>query len=138
MPLNSPTVSFLAIIPLAKVCIPSVAFISTLTNRVLLAPQLFAYATDELSIRVGETLAGLLNATLVRPSFSPSRSIGSLLFVGKHVSFSANLDCACDLIASAPCLFFKHPHRVELIVAVRKTCCVPVHRLTLSPRSSPS
>jgi hypothetical protein len=36
-----------------------------------LAPQLFAFATDELSIRVGETLAGLLNATLVRPSFSP-------------------------------------------------------------------
>jgi Ca2+/H+ antiporter len=25
-----------------------------------------AFATDELSIRVGETLAGLLNATLVR------------------------------------------------------------------------
>ena len=39
------TVSFLAIIPLAK---------------------LLALATDELSMRVGQTLAGLLNATLVR------------------------------------------------------------------------
>lgn len=38
-------VSFLAIIPLAK---------------------LLAFATDELSLRVGQTLAGLLNATLVR------------------------------------------------------------------------
>ncbi|TRM65056.1 Sodium/calcium exchanger protein-domain-containing protein [Schizophyllum amplum] len=38
------TVSFLAIIPLAK---------------------LLAFATDELSMRVGQTLAGLLNATLV-------------------------------------------------------------------------
>jgi Ca2+:H+ antiporter len=37
-------VSFLAIIPLAK---------------------LLAFATDELSMRVGQTLAGLLNATLV-------------------------------------------------------------------------
>ena len=31
--------------------------------------QLLAFATDELSIRVGETLAGLLNATLVRTQF---------------------------------------------------------------------
>ena len=37
-------VSFFAIIPLAK---------------------LLAFATDELSLRVGQTLAGLLNATLV-------------------------------------------------------------------------
>jgi hypothetical protein len=29
-------------------------------------PQLLAVATDELSMRVGQTLAGLLNATLVR------------------------------------------------------------------------
>ena len=28
--------------------------------------QLLAFATDELSMRVGQTLAGLLNATLVR------------------------------------------------------------------------
>ena len=28
-------------------------------------PQLLAFATDELSLRVGQTLAGLLNATLV-------------------------------------------------------------------------
>ena len=41
-------------------------------NRVLVAPQMLAFATDELSIRVGETLAGLLNATLVRASFSAS------------------------------------------------------------------
>ena len=27
--------------------------------------QLLAFATDELSLRVGQTLAGLLNATLV-------------------------------------------------------------------------
>lgn len=40
-----------------------------ITNPVLPAPQLLAFATDELSIRVGETLAGLLNATLVRTSF---------------------------------------------------------------------
>ena len=40
-----------------------------ITHRVLLTPQLLAFATDELSIRVGETLAGLLNATLVRTSF---------------------------------------------------------------------
>lgn len=40
-----PAVSFLAIIPLAK---------------------LLAVATDEMSMRVGQTLAGLLNATLVR------------------------------------------------------------------------
>ncbi len=33
--------------------------------------QLLAFATDELSIRVGQTLAGLLNATLVRHSFLP-------------------------------------------------------------------
>lgn len=44
--------------------------LSAIINRVLLTPQLLALATDELSIRVGETLAGLLNATLVRPSFS--------------------------------------------------------------------
>jgi len=43
---------------------------------VLLTPQLLAFATDELSIRVGETLAGLLNATLVRTSF-PRPSFGS-------------------------------------------------------------
>jgi hypothetical protein len=29
-------------------------------------PQLLAFATEELSLRVGQTLAGLLNATLVR------------------------------------------------------------------------
>lgn len=42
-------VSFLSIIPLAK---------------------LLAFATDELSLRVGQTLAGLLNATLVRIVYS--------------------------------------------------------------------
>ena len=31
--------------------------------------QLLAFATDELSLRVGQTLAGLLNATLVSDSF---------------------------------------------------------------------
>ena len=30
------------------------------------ARQLLAFATDELSMRVGQTLAGLMNATLVR------------------------------------------------------------------------
>ncbi|KAN0124599.1 calcium/proton exchanger, partial [Lactarius tabidus] len=41
--------SFLAIVPLAKACIIS---------------SLLAFATDELSLRLGQTLAGLLNATL--------------------------------------------------------------------------
>jgi Ca2+/H+ antiporter len=30
--------------------------------------QLLAFATDEISLRVGQTLAGLLNATLVSDS----------------------------------------------------------------------
>ena len=75
MALNSPAVSFLAIIPLAKVFTCPVVPISVCPNRALL--QLFAFATEELSIRVGETLAGLLNATLVRPPPSLYPSSGS-------------------------------------------------------------
>ena len=41
-------------------------------HKFLLVPQLLALATDELSIRVGETLAEFLNATLVRISFHPT------------------------------------------------------------------
>ena len=40
-----------------------------IAHHFLLAPQLLVLATDELSIRVGETLAEFLNATLVRVSF---------------------------------------------------------------------
>jgi hypothetical protein len=67
--LTSPPVSFISIIPLAKVRIHSTPLRSLIVHRVFLTPQLLAFATDELSIRVGETLAGLLNATLVRTSF---------------------------------------------------------------------
>ena len=68
--LNSSAVSFLAIVPLAKVCLHSAPPLSTIHSPHL-NPQLLAFATDELSIRVGETLAGLLNATLVRHFISP-------------------------------------------------------------------
>ncbi|KAH0825896.1 hypothetical protein J3R83DRAFT_7708, partial [Lanmaoa asiatica] len=52
--------SFLAIIPLAKVG-------RSLSNysMVFLNHQLLAFATDELSLRVGQILAGFINATLV-------------------------------------------------------------------------
>lgn len=40
-----------------------------IAHCVLFTPQLLDFATDELSIRVGETLAELLNVTLVRISF---------------------------------------------------------------------
>lgn len=61
-PLTSP-VSFLAIVPLAKV-----GFWLKDQNIVLMNHQLLAFATDELSLRVGQTLAGLMNATLVSMS----------------------------------------------------------------------
>jgi hypothetical protein len=38
-------------------------------HRSVLTLQLLAFATNELSIRLGEALAELLNATLVRTSF---------------------------------------------------------------------
>jgi hypothetical protein len=134
MILNSPIVSFLAIIPLAKVCIRSVAFISTFTNRILLAPQLFAYGTDELSIRVGETLAGLLNATLVCPSSFLVLTIGlqNLAFVCRVTRELFPPTSIVAVIKSLPHLAFsKHHHSVELIVAVCKTCYVHVHPLSL-------
>ncbi|PBL03704.1 hypothetical protein ARMGADRAFT_1070209 [Armillaria gallica] len=57
--------SFLAVIPLAK---------------------LLAFATDELSMRVGEILAGLLNATLVGASRTPLHlRFSDLLSSGKRV-----------------------------------------------------
>jgi calcium/proton exchanger cax len=49
--LNDVSVSFLAIIPLA---------------------QLLGFATEELSLRVGQTVAGLLNATLGNAVGEPS------------------------------------------------------------------
>jgi hypothetical protein len=55
--------SFLAIIPLDKVClILSLAGGSELLTKV----QLLAFATDDLSLRLGQTMTGLLNVTLVR------------------------------------------------------------------------
>jgi hypothetical protein len=55
-------VSFLAIVPLAKVCI----ILSFPGWQLLMEVKLLAFATDDLSLRFGQTLAGLLNATLVR------------------------------------------------------------------------
>jgi hypothetical protein len=76
-------VTFLAIIPLAKV-ITSSLFSSCIA---LSHYQLLAYATDELSIRVGQTLAGLLNATLVRASSTISWSQSNdCKIIGKCVS----------------------------------------------------
>lgn len=51
------------------------------------------------------------------------------------MSFSANVDCGRDLIASTPASF--NPLSVELIVAVRKACCISVHRLSrvIDPRA---
>ena len=69
--MNSPLVhrvfssaSFLAIVPLAQV--DSICF-RHLSKRIdlTLGLQLLGFATEELSKRVGQTLAGLLNATLV-------------------------------------------------------------------------
>ena len=57
-------VSFLAIVPLAKVCIALCFFFATWKR--LTVVELLAFATDELSMRLGQTLAGLLSATLVR------------------------------------------------------------------------
>nr|AVR29897.1 putative calcium-hydrogen exchanger 5 [Ganoderma lucidum] len=58
-------VSFLAIIPLAK---------------------LLAFATDELSMRVGQTLAGLLNATLLNSSLLTISVIAVLLPAAFHTA----------------------------------------------------
>jgi Ca2+/H+ antiporter len=54
------SVSFLAIVPLAKVSIPC------LTDKHVahIILQLLAFATEEISIRTNQTIAGLLNATL--------------------------------------------------------------------------
>lgn len=53
---------FLAIIPLAQVrCL---SHFQTRTGRSSSDLQLLGFATEELSMRVGQTLAGLLNATL--------------------------------------------------------------------------
>lgn len=55
--------SFLAIIPLDKVC----SILSFAGRRELLTKvQLLAFATDDLSLRLGQTMTGLLNVTLVR------------------------------------------------------------------------
>lgn len=61
--LNFPAVCLLAVIPLSKVWLNST--ISAIATRVLIDPQLLTFATDELSIRLSETQARLLNATLV-------------------------------------------------------------------------
>jgi hypothetical protein len=74
--LTTPTASFLSIIPLAKVRVRSTPPVPLIVHHAFPTPQLLAFATEELSIRVGETLAGLINATLVCTSFRlvfPSR-----------------------------------------------------------------
>ena len=53
-------------------------------------PQLLAFATDELSIRVGETLAGLINATLVRAPFRLQFSSSHILRLTKRVFSQGN------------------------------------------------
>ena len=61
------SVSFMAIIPLAKVrTMPA----HTCNEADRTVAQMLAFATDELSMRVGQTLAGLMNATLVRRNVS--------------------------------------------------------------------
>lgn len=42
------------------------AGMKAISSNSWLVVQLLGYATEELSLRVGQTLAGLLNATLVR------------------------------------------------------------------------
>lgn len=97
--------------PLAKVCTRSAPFYSTIPNRVILTPQLLAFATEELSLRVGETLAGLINATLVRASFHPKFSPSS---VSQNAVFACrvtrefcllNIHCGCVLIGFCISLF---------------------------------
>ena len=55
--------SFVAIIPLARVCSMMLRLFHNLSARVLIATQLVGIATEELSLFLGQTLAGLLNAT---------------------------------------------------------------------------
>jgi Ca2+/H+ antiporter len=53
--------SFIAIIPLAKVC--NLTDCSCDLPRILIPSQLLGNATEEMSLSLGDTLAGLLNAT---------------------------------------------------------------------------
>ena len=89
-----PTVSFLAIIPLA---------------------QLLTFATEELSFRLGQTLAGLLNATLVR-SVTVTRipAYTQLALLGQCVrALYRRLYCPSNRFLTRD-----HDRSVELIVAV--------------------
>jgi Ca2+:H+ antiporter len=56
------SLSFIAIIPLAKVACPSIClFFSPYIPT--FSPQLLGTATEQLSLKLGDTLSGLLNAT---------------------------------------------------------------------------
>ena len=56
----------------------------------LFTPQLLAFVTDELSIRVGQTLAGLINVTLVRTSFRLEFSYPRILRLTKRGFLQGN------------------------------------------------
>jgi len=63
-PAYTPNYEILAVIPLAK-ALNSECFRNCSHSMCL---QLLGFTTDELSLRVGQTLAGLLNVTLVSDS----------------------------------------------------------------------
>lgn len=93
-------------------------------HHVLLASQLLEFAIHELSIRTGETLAELLNTTLVCIKFRVLLSFWSLkpvlvYRVTREYLHNCRPPLCPDRSNTLPRL--KHPHRVELIVAVRKS-----------------
>lgn len=75
--------------------------------------QLLAFATDELSLRVGQTLAGLLNATLVSASWLLPNPVDVFLFIGKCVS-----KISAQLIMSYPVFFCtqRRTHRISALL----------------------
>lgn len=71
--------SFLAIIPLAKVCTGSVLLPYTLSLIMLtFTLKLLSFATEQLSLGVGETWAGFVSASMVRDSFRLKLSFPSI------------------------------------------------------------
>ena len=101
----------------------------------VLTLQLLEFVTDELSIRVGETLAELLNAALVRISFTSYFTLSHssvhqnpCLLAGQCVSIAIIVDRDFILIASTCCVVL-NGLSVELIVAVRKTYRVDAVRI---------
>lgn len=76
---NPLQVSFLAIIPLAKVCTGSVLLPYTLSLIMLtFTLKLLSFATEQLSLGVGETWAGFVSASMVRDSFRLKLSFPSI------------------------------------------------------------